>query len=57
MKSIKPNTLAISAVYASTIGKYLSYLKFLLENIKSQILCNIFFYVKIYPKVPVTFVG
>ena len=57
MKSQKPNSLSLTAVcYFTCMSKgYLKYAKILISNIKSQVLCIIFCYAKIYTKVPATF--
>ena len=57
MKSQKPNSLSLmAACYFTCMSKgYLKYAKKLINNIKSHALCIIFCYVKIYTKVPATF--
>ena len=57
MKSQKPNNSSLMAVCYLTcsLKGYFEYAKILISNIKSQVLCIIFCYAKIYTKVPATF--
>lgn len=58
MKSQKPNHVRLEAVCVKvcSLRGYFEYAKILINNIKSQILCIVFCYTKIYTKVPAFFV-